>query len=421
MRRAVLVICDGLRADMICPEWTPNLSRLAKVSRRFVNHRSVFPSTTRTTSASIATGCQPGRHGLEGNAVAINEGHGLVALSVGAPDFRDRLRNATGRTLRVPTLAERLRNSGGSIVFSNVSPGAAYFQDPDNYGYVYHRSGSFGPGGITIDSEVSLNVTHDSAGDTEMTKRFCDEILRKRKPALGVLWQCEPDHSQHSHILGSPAHLRAIAGADANANSVAEVVAELNTEGEDILLFIGSDHGHETVGDIIDLDAELVAAGYKADLNTNDIVVTSQGFSTLVYLADHQQRNKAKIASFISNLDGVGEVYSDKDLEKIGHRSGGALAIAVDGAKSDDPTEYGIRGRSAAFANRFSMTLEAGKGEHGGLGKYEQNPFLMALGGGFQPNTIVTSESSAIDIAPTILRHLDLSADNMDGHALTLK
>ena len=67
------------------------------------------------------------------------------------------------------------------------------------------------------------------------------------------------------------------------------------------------------------------------------------------------------------------------------------------------------------------MTLEAGKGEHGGLGKYEQNPFLMALGGGFQPNTIVTSESSAIDIAPTILRHLDLSADNMDGHALTLK
>ena len=25
------------------------------------------------------------------------------------------------------------------------------------------------------------------------------------------------------------------------------------------------------------------------------------------------------------------------------------------------------------------MTLETGKGEHGGFGKYEQNPFLIAI------------------------------------------
>ena len=117
----------------------------------------------------------------------------------------------------------------------------------------------------------------------------------------------------------------------------------------------------------------------------------------------------------------MGKVYSGKDLEKIGHSSEGALAIAVDAAKSDDPTEYGIPGRSIAFANRFSMTLETGKGEHGGLGKYEQNPFLIAIDGGFQTNSIVTLESSAVDIAPTILRHLGLPAANMDGKALTLK
>ena len=104
MKRAVGVICDGLRADMVTPDLTPNLCALAREGQSFIRHRGVFPSTTRTTSASIATGCLPGRHGLEGNCVAIDEGDGLVALNVGHPDFRDRLRKATGRTLLVREL-----------------------------------------------------------------------------------------------------------------------------------------------------------------------------------------------------------------------------------------------------------------------------------------------------------------------------
>ena len=419
MKRVVLVICDGLRADMIRPEWTPNLCRLAGDARSFSNHRSVFPSTTRTTSASIATGCHPGRHGLEGNAVALDEGNGLVPLSVGAPDFRDRLKAVTGRTLRVPTMAERLKDAGGSIVFSNVSPGAAYFQDPDNHGYVYHRAGSFAPGGESIDGPGHLTVAHDAAGDTAMTERFCREVLGERKPALAVLWQCEPDHSQHSHVLGSPAHLAAVAAADANAGTVATTVAGLNEQGDDTLLLIASDHGHETVGDVVDLDAALVDAGFKADTDSSDVVVASQGFSAFVYLAAEQRGKTAEIAAFLGGLDGVGGVYTGTDLERIGQRADGALAIAVDAAKSDEKTAFGIPGVSAAFANRFSMTLETGKGEHGGLGKYEQNPFLMALGGGFAPGSTVAAESSAVDIAPTALRHLDQAADGMDGAPLS--
>ena len=77
-KRAVLVICDGLRADMITPDWTPNLWRLRDRFRFYANHRSVFPSTTRTTAASIATGCHPARHGLEGNCMALEIGRAHV-------------------------------------------------------------------------------------------------------------------------------------------------------------------------------------------------------------------------------------------------------------------------------------------------------------------------------------------------------
>src|SRR5260370_27619786 len=132
--RVVIVICDSLRADLIGPADTPFLTELSERAAWFAAHRSVFPSTTRASAASIATGCLPARHGLLGNTMALDEGEGLICRSAGHPDFPDRLRRATGPTLRLPTLAERLRWQGEtSISCPNVSPGAAYFQDPDGH------------------------------------------------------------------------------------------------------------------------------------------------------------------------------------------------------------------------------------------------------------------------------------------------
>ena len=94
MNRVVIVICDSLRADLITARDAPFLTELGQRSARFAAHSSVFPSTTRTSAASIATGCLPARHGLLGNTMALDEGDGLVCLSVGKPDFRDRLHRA---------------------------------------------------------------------------------------------------------------------------------------------------------------------------------------------------------------------------------------------------------------------------------------------------------------------------------------
>ncbi|MDD9877180.1 MAG: alkaline phosphatase family protein [Magnetovibrio sp.] len=418
MKRVVLVVCDGLRADMVRPEWTPHICRLASGGRRFLNHRSVFPSTTRTTSASIATGCHPRRHGLEGNAVALDEGDGLVPLSAKAPDFRDRLRAATGRTLRVPTLAQRLAGNGGAIICSNVSAGAAYFQDPDGHGHVYHRAGSFGPGLVPLTGADGLDVSHDAAGDAAMTERFRAEVLTERRPALAVLWQCEPDHTQHAHPLGSPEHLAAIAAADANVGRVAEAVGALAAAGDDVLFAIASDHGHETVERVIDLEALMIEAGYKAGAGSAECVVTSQGASAFIYLADAARPKVAEIAAWLAGIDGVGAVYAGAELEALGQRSDGALAIAVDAAKSERANAFGIPGTSAAFANRFNAKLAPGHGEHGGLGAYEQNPLLILLGGGHAPGTETDAPSSAVDLAPTFLAHLGLPADGMDGRPL---
>ena len=417
MKRAVMVICDGLRADMVTPELTPNLCRLARDGQAFRRHAGVFPSTTRTTSASITTGCLPARHGLEGNCVAIDEGDGLVALNVGHPDFRDRLRQATGRTLLVPALAERLKDEGGGIVFSNVSPGAAYFQDPDGFGFVYHRDGSFGPGLKPLPENEGLRVSHDSQGDTEMTARFCDEVLARRRPRLALLWQCEPDHTGHAGPLGSPDHLTAIARADANAGRIADAVGE-TAEGDDILLIVASDHGHETVERIIPLEQLLIEAGLKEGPDSHEVVVASNGFSAHIYLADEARGRLGDIQDFLDAVDDVDQVFAGEALSEIGHRTDTPLALSVTAKRSDGANAFGVKGLNGAFEDPLSSETRMGGGQHGGLGRFEQHPFLIVLGGGFAKGRSSEAETSAIDLAPTVLRHLDLPFDGMDGKPL---
>ena len=415
MKRAVLVVCDGLRADMLTPETTPSLARLAAKSTVFARHRGVFPSTTRVTSASIATGCLPARHGLEGNVVALDEGEGLAAVSAGPPGFRDRFCAARGGTLKVPTLAQRLQDKGGSIVFSNVSAGAAQFQDPDGYGHVYHRQFSYGPGRAALPEAEGLTVSHDAAGDSAMTDRFLDEVLRRRHPAFAVLWLCEPDHSQHGHPLGSPEHLAAVASADANAARVAEA---LEAEGEDALLVFCSDHGHETVGAVIPLESMLIEQGFKEAEGSSDLVVASNGTSASIYLSEADRPRQDEIVEFLRGQEWVGEIYAGDGLAEVGLSPDTPLAIALAARSSDCPNAHGVAGVSYAIADPLSSDTQLGCGQHGGLGSHEQRPFLMVRGGGFGEGKRMETPSSPIDIAPTVLHHLGLPGDGMDGRPL---
>ncbi len=87
-RRAILIVCDGLGAEWVSEAHTPTLARLLAGHRRASDHRAVFPSVTRVSAASIATGCFPGRHGLEGNQMALVEAGRITVHNVGAPSFR---------------------------------------------------------------------------------------------------------------------------------------------------------------------------------------------------------------------------------------------------------------------------------------------------------------------------------------------
>jgi hypothetical protein len=380
------------------------------------DHRAVFPSVTRCSAASLTTGCHPRRHGLHGNRMGLLENGRLVVRDVGLPDFRDHMRRATGGTLKVPALAERVADCGGCVAFSNVSPGAAYFLDPEHHGFVYHRAGSFGPDGRAIAGADHLAVSHDLAGDVAMTERFCEEVVKARRPAVGILWLANPDLTLHSAPLGSPAHLDAMRIADDCVARVIEAVAEQRAAGDDILLMVGSDHGQETIHAGVDITRWLATVGFARDIEAGALAVATQGTAALIYASAAVAE---RIATFVPRLEQeawVEYVILGDALSDVGHEPSHGLVAAIDMAQIDRPNAFGVPfGRYVAVDGDKPAAL--GCGQHGGLGPDETRPFLVIDRPGLSPGAI-TERTSLIDIAPSILDFLGVAADGVDGRSL---
>ncbi len=421
MRRAIVLFLDGLRRDMLNDTWTPNLARFAKTAERFEQHCSVFPSATRVVSSSVSTGCHPARHEMQGNTLVLVENGELVVHDAGQPEFLQHKRKITGRSLGRPTMAERLAPYGGALIYANVSPGAAYAHDPDGFGHVYHRAGSYGPGRKPVTGWNADHIQYGIAGDTTLTERFIDDAIFGRKPPLSLLWCAEPDYTQHATVLGSPEHLAVLKAADANAQRVIDAVATARKSGDDILFIVASDHGHQSVTGVIDVDAELVAAGLKNAPGSNDVVSTSNGTSALIYVHDkHTQRIDA-IGAFLRQQPWAGRVIGKAELSEVGQAAHNNLAFAIAMASTETPNAFGIPGQSFAAKPAAGKSDRLGNGQHGGLARYEQAPFLLAQGPGFTPGATCATPSAVIDIAPTILTHLGIAFDGIDGQALQRK
>jgi arylsulfatase A-like enzyme len=342
----------------------------------------------------------------------------LVYHDAGHPDFLQHRRRVTGRSLAVPTMAERLADRGGMILFSNVSPGAAYAHDPDGHGWVYHRAGSYAPGRKRLDGAQALGIGPDAAGERAMTDRFIEEVLLARRPALSLLWMGEPDAAQHLLPLGSPEHRAVLREADANAGRVIAAVDRLRDGGEDVLLIVCSDHGHQTVSRIVDVEAELVAAGLKEHRDSGDVVTPSSGTASLVYVhPDHAQRITA-IGDFLANRAWVDRVVPAAELASVGQAPDQGLAFAISLKSDDAPNAFGVPGLAFEARPAPGKATHLGCGQHGGLARYEQMPFLMIEGAGFTAGTVSSEPTSPIDIAPTVLAHLEVPAQDMDGRCL---
>jgi arylsulfatase A-like enzyme len=188
--------------------------------------------------------------------------------------------------------------------------------------------------------------------------------------------------------------------------------------GDDILLIVGSDHGHETVRGVIDVEAELIAAGLKQAPDSGDMVAVSSGTSSLLYLHPDAEHRRASVHDFLASQSWVGRVIDAANLSAVGQAAHNGLAFAISLAADVGENEFGVPGRSFAAQPRWGKPDRFGCGQHGGLGQFEQSPVLMIDGPGFRSGAARAEPVHVVDLAPTIMRHLGIAAPGMDGRAL---
>lgn len=412
----VTVICDGHRPDFVSDETTPHMARLRRAGTWFADHRGIFPSATRASSASIATGSWPRSHGLRGNSVALPVNGGHEVHDAGKPEFYEAYRHHFGRLLARRSLAERVAPLNGAVLCSNVSPGAAFFHDSYGHGTLYHRELSYTPGRQPVADKI--DAPPGDIGDAVLADRFL-AVLASNPPSTATLWLSEPDKTMHAFPLGSPEHLRALRAVDNHVGAVAEAVERLRDRGHDVLFLIGSDHGHESVTETIAVERRLFEAGFKASLESSEIVVAPQGSSAFIHFGESALARRAEVVSWLGEQDWAGRVIAGEDLAELGQIPGNDL-IAVDMAKRSGSNCNGVPGLTA-MATRFSEHEDAIRrdcGMHGGLGAHETQPTLIAVGSGFEAGATISRASRIIDITPTALAHLDLPLEQVDGTAL---
>lgn len=426
--RALLMVWDGMRPDLVRPDLTPNLRALAGQGVWFEASHAVFPTVTRINAATLATGAAPAAHGLPGNMLYAPLVDPAGPISLGEGDSVPALARRYG-VFRPRTVADVVAEHGGrTAVVSNGTRGSALMCHPrvrDKRDVLLHPTLSRPDDLAAVVARLGplpAAAIPDSARNRWFARAAAEYILPELGPELLVFWHNDPDKSQHRHGFGHPLSLRAIRDADDHLGLILDALERLGLRRETAVV-VASDHGYVSVGRRVDLAAELVAAGLKAAPDSTDVVVAPNGGAVLVYVPDGSHERAARLAKFLLAWHGAEVVFSGARGTPVLNGTVPLAEIEVDGPLAPDllvalrwddgVNEHGHAGRSA----ENGATNLAG---HGGLSAWELRNTLVLAGPGIRAGHRSAVPAGSIDVAPTLLHLLGLPAPpTVAGRVLT--
>ena len=303
-RRVIIFVWDGLRADDLTPEITPNYFALARSGVVFAEHHAVYPTFTMMNSASIATGTYPGVHGFYGNVVYAPSAKGKNAkgadIDFSAPAFIEdfgvveAVRDSyQGKLTLVSTMLQAAQAKGlttaaigkfgaafiqdyargGIILDEDAAMPLSLAKELQQAGYPLPRNSvnAYEAGALTLathngDPTAPIPIRRLKDGQTGdpldrsgalsrrgfayLTDVFVNYILPNKKPDLTIFWSKEPDATSHAY---GPGTYNSIDATRMNDEILGRVVEKLRQLGWDKStdIIITQDHNHSTVsGDV---------------------------------------------------------------------------------------------------------------------------------------------------------------------------
>jgi hypothetical protein len=319
----VLMVWDGLRPDFVSAERTPNLFAMENEGVRFARHHSIYPTITMVNAASIAIGTPPGSTTILGDEMYLVPRLNTMKLALSSNDSWAQqavnLENSAllaalngpgvfnGALLGSESLGQQVRRAGGylaiigkrgpTFTFDDSVTGDLAMGAPIAAGnYIFVSDDLVVPASLknrlaaappkSESEKIALGMR-----DAYFARIAAERALPEAKaaalgghPALVVLWQDNPDLTQHRSGLGTQANLDALKLCDTNLGIVRHAIGSLGI-GDRTDLIVVSDHGFATIRASVPLAQLLVANGLKKSDASDDVIVVRNSGTDLVHLS----------------------------------------------------------------------------------------------------------------------------------------
>jgi hypothetical protein len=495
-RIVVLMVWDGLRPDLVDAVNTPNLFAVEQSGVSFSRHHSIYPTLTMVNAAGLATGAAPGGSGIYGDAMYLRPVLDMaraaaipqIGVLLGDPLNLENSRYLAElndprafdrRLLGLRTTVKEVAAAGGYVAVIGKAGPTLLFDDDfaikeeaggaRNYMFVADDMATPQALAAEIGQEPPMkrgDYGSIIARDTWFAKLTTDRALpaaravaESGKPAMIVLWQHNPDLTQHVAGLGTQPALEALHACDANLAALRAAIVALGIADRTDLIVV-SDHGFATIKAIVPLARLLVAAGLKKSVKSAEVVVADGGGSESIYVSRSdfptvvaRRERLRRIVEYAAAQEWVGPIFareigakharhahkdrgthgydgsiagtfdesafglddnarapdliisfrelSDVDNRDLTGPEHPGVAIGPDGpeaqANHSSALVRPVPGVVYADANSFTT----GMGMHGAAGVRELHNFCAAIGPDFRRGFIDTAPTGNADIAPT--------------------
>jgi hypothetical protein len=504
----ILMVWDGLRPDFVTRADTPNLFALEHEGVDFAHHHAIFPSVTMVNAAALATGYPPGSTGIFSDLiylppalaplgvtpppgsiakpVTLESTMGLVALN--RPNFFN------GSLIGAVPIGQRVQQAHGYLAVADKSGPTFLFDSKQFTSSLAAEPPAGAPVLMADDVPMAAAVVQrigprpaKFAGGIPFTARdawYTDAVIAQSlpaaivasnsgRPALIVLWQRNPDITQHWAGLGTEASLEALTRDDQNLGRLRAAIAAHRVADRTDLMVV-SDHGFVTLGTAIRFPSLLVGAGLKHSQHSDDVIAISDQGNDLIYLSPQafpsiaaRKAELQKIVDLAEAQPWCGPIFSQAPasaLKRVAARGGEgwiegtfddrALGLDDPGRSPDliismrensdesnrtltgpdNPAFYlGADGRPQPVKNRsqalvrpvlgtldgdMSNKFTSGMGGHGAVGRRELHNFCAAVGPDFRRHFVDSLPTGNTDVAPTIAHVLGLRPEHPAASAV---
>ena len=428
MPSVLIFVFDGLQPAQVNPRLMPNLAEFAAAGVTFANHHAVFPTVTRVNCSSMVTGMDPGGHGLAGNRLLVRDFDPDQAMGAMEPEL-SKIAKAGVPVLLAPTLAQILSQNGKEYVAIGVgTSGNAYLHNPT----------AEDSGGATIHPSFALpRDLHDSIIDrfgpwpdealpntsrlAHAIRIMTEYVLPERMPAVALVWSSEPDKAQHAAGVGSALSDTAVKEADGQFGDLIRWLQE-NGRAEDTDIIVASDHGYSTITEAVGVEKLVHDAGFPPGGEPGGVIVAQNGGAVLFYTPAGDLETAQRLAAWLMAQPWCGTLTASDAVAGIP----GTLPASLVGNQGPRSPELAMSFRWESTANEagylgtvYSAYGEPGAGQHGSMSRHEMNNILFAGGPSFRSKLKLDIPSGNLDLTPTVLRILGLSAsESMHGRVL---